>query len=66
MHSETIFRNYATTNEMEFFAVALENFFENPDHFRQELPQLYHHMTIPLNQDPSAGIFNTIAQEKFV
>ena len=46
-----IFRRYATVNEMEFFAVALENFFENPKHFKEELPVVYKHMCRILNQD---------------
>ncbi|NQU34818.1 MAG: zinc-dependent peptidase [Bacteroidetes bacterium] len=46
-----IFRDYAATNEMEFFAVALENFFERPDHFKEGLPQLYSLMSEMLNQD---------------
>ncbi len=48
-----IFRDYAAVNEMEFFAVALENFFENPAHFKMELPRLYVLMTEMLNQDPA-------------
>lgn len=49
-----IFRDYASVNEMEFFAVALENFFEKPDHFKKELPHLYKLMTEMLNQDLSS------------
>ncbi len=48
-----IFRDYAAANEMEFFAVALENFFEKPDHFKKELPHLYSLMVEMLNQDLS-------------
>ena len=51
VREKKIFRDYASINAMEFFAVALENFFENPLHFREELPQLYHFMTKMLNQD---------------
>jgi len=46
-----IFRDYAAVNEAEFFAVALENFFEKPDNFKKELPYLYEYMTKILNQD---------------
>lgn len=46
-----IFREYAAVNEIEFFAVALENFFEQPDHFKKELPKLYSLMSEMLNQD---------------
>ncbi len=48
-----IFREYAAANEMEFFAVALENFFEKPDYFKKELPHLYSLMVEMLNQDLS-------------
>jgi len=48
-----IFRDYAVTNEIEFFAVAVENFFEEPEHFKKELPKLYEYMTKILNQDPT-------------
>ncbi|MCO6175301.1 zinc-dependent peptidase [Flavobacterium sp. NRK F10] len=35
------FRIYAYTNEFEFIAVVLEHFFETPDRFQAEFPQLY-------------------------
>ena len=38
---ENILRDYATTNEAEFFAVATEVFFEKPKQMRRELPELY-------------------------
>ncbi len=47
-----IFRKYATYNEQEFFAVAMENFFEKPENFKKELPNLYLLMSAMLNQDP--------------
>jgi len=46
------FRPYACTNHQEFFAVAVENFFERPAAFKKELPELYGVMTRLLNQDP--------------
>lgn len=46
-----VFREYAAVNEMEFFTVALENFFEKPKHFKNELPKLYRLMSEMLNQD---------------
>jgi Mlc titration factor MtfA (ptsG expression regulator) len=49
-----IFREYASSNEAEFFAVAIENFFENPEHFKKELPAAYVLMVKILNQDPTA------------
>jgi len=46
-----IFRDYAAVNEMEFFAVAVENFFEKPQEFKKALPKLYELMAKVLNQD---------------
>jgi Mlc titration factor MtfA (ptsG expression regulator) len=47
-----VFREYASRNEVEFFAVAMENFFERPQYFRDKLPTLYEYMTKILNQYP--------------
>jgi hypothetical protein len=44
-------RKYASTNEEEFFAVAVENFFERPQQFNDELPDLYRAMVALLKQD---------------
>jgi len=44
--------DYAATNYHEFWAVAIEVFFENAVLFRQELPELYEAMSRVLNQDP--------------
>jgi Mlc titration factor MtfA (ptsG expression regulator) len=46
------FRPYATTNEDEFFAVAVENFFERPKVFYEQFPMLYTTLVLLLNQDP--------------
>lgn len=46
------FRAYACTNEHEFFSVAVENFFERPTDFRDNLPELYQTMVTLLKQDP--------------
>jgi len=50
------FREYATYNEHEFFAVAVENFFERPEKFKNDLPKLYYIMTKLLKQDPLAQV----------
>lgn len=50
--SIAFFRPYACTNTHEFFAVAVENFFERPQQFKLELPELYSVMVGLLNQDP--------------
>jgi MtfA peptidase len=43
--------DYATTNYHEFWAVAVEAYFENPVRFQYELPDLYDAMAKLLNQD---------------
>ncbi|MCW3104752.1 MAG: hypothetical protein JWO09_3192 [Bacteroidetes bacterium] len=50
--SITFLRKYAGTNLHEFFAVCIEHFFEAPSQFRLELPVLYGHTALMLNQDP--------------
>lgn len=51
-NSESHFlRPYARTNKEEFFAVAVENFFERPAALKKTLPQLYAAMVQLLNQD---------------
>ncbi len=49
-----LFREYAGTDEAEFFAVAVEHFFEQPLQFREKLPDLYACMVNVLCQDPAA------------
>lgn len=46
------FRAYAGTNGHEFFAVAVENFFERPGEFQDWNPKLYETLARILNQDP--------------
>ncbi|MEZ4853484.1 zinc-dependent peptidase [Flavobacterium sp.] len=43
------FRIYAYTNEFEFIAVILEHFFETPEQFQHEFPQLYEKVRIMIN-----------------
>jgi MtfA peptidase len=45
-------RSYAGTNEYEFFAVTLENFFERPVELNAEIPDLYQTIASLLRQDP--------------
>ena len=52
-----IFRKYATTNVSEFFAVAVENFFESPQAFKHSLPHVYQSLSELLNQDPANKIW---------
>ena len=49
-----LFRAYAGTDQAEFFAVAVEYFFEQPVLFREKLPELYACMVRLLRQDPAA------------
>lgn len=49
---KTIFRPYASTNNQEFFAVAVENFFERPGLFKGYNTELYQTMASLLLQDP--------------
>ncbi|HEU5293082.1 MAG TPA: zinc-dependent peptidase [Cyclobacteriaceae bacterium] len=46
-------RSYAFTNKEEFFAVAVENFFERPEKFKSSLPELYFILAKLLKQDPA-------------
>lgn len=48
------FRSYAATNSHEFFAVAIENFFEKPTAFRSYLPQVYQSLQKLLHLDPAS------------
>ncbi|EDP71441.1 hypothetical protein FBALC1_03117 [Flavobacteriales bacterium ALC-1] len=43
------FREYAYTNQYEFFAVLLENFIETPLEFRAQFPKLYNYLKQMLN-----------------
>jgi Mlc titration factor MtfA (ptsG expression regulator) len=46
------FRRYAMANKEEFFAVAVENFFERPAEFSTTLPELYATLVNLFKQDP--------------
>lgn len=50
----SMLRRYAATNPAEFFAVAVENFFERPDVMRERHPALYEAMAAFFNLDPAA------------
>ena len=47
------FRDYAGTNQAEFFAVAVEYFFERPTEFKKSEPDLYAALSGLLKQDPA-------------
>lgn len=50
----SLLRDYAATNQEEFFAVAMEYFFERSVDFKAELPELYAVLCGLLKQDPLA------------
>lgn len=45
-----ILRKYGAVNMNEFFSVVVETFFETPQEFKRNLPELFHHTSILLNQ----------------
>lgn len=53
LNEDHFFRKYAFENMEEFFAVAVENFFERPAQFKSAQPSLYIIMMSLLRQDPS-------------
>lgn len=62
-HEPSFFREYGGTNINEFFSVCVEYFFESPQAFRERLPEIYKHMCILLNQDPSLKIGPGLVRE---
>lgn len=60
----TFFRDYGATNPREFFAVAVEHFFEAPAEFEQNLPNMYREMCLLLNQDPVSKIYRGINPQR--
>lgn len=52
----SLLRDYAATDQEEFFAVGVEYFFERPLDLRQQLPELYAVLCGLLNQDPAAAL----------
>ncbi|MFA6922686.1 MAG: zinc-dependent peptidase [Bacteroidales bacterium] len=54
------FREYAYANKMEFIACAIETFFESPEVFKKELPELYNVIAGMLNQDVNKKIYEEV------
>jgi len=48
------FREYAYTNDFEFLAVILEHFFETPEKFKSEFPELFHKVKRMINFSETA------------
>jgi Mlc titration factor MtfA (ptsG expression regulator) len=53
-------RDYGKTNLREFFAVAVEHFFEAPNEMLEQTPIIYRELCLLLNQDPAAGIYRGV------
>lgn len=51
-HRRSLLRGYGATNPAEFFAVAVENFFERPDALADKHPQLFAALEALFNLDP--------------
>jgi Mlc titration factor MtfA (ptsG expression regulator) len=49
--TKTFLRSYSRANTEEFFAVCVEAFFESPEKFKRELPEIFQLLTFLLNQD---------------
>jgi MtfA peptidase len=47
------FRRSSIQSIPEFFAVSLEHYFEEPESFKEDRPELYYHTCRLLNQDPA-------------
>jgi Mlc titration factor MtfA (ptsG expression regulator) len=50
----TVLDKYGATDPAEFFAVATECFFENPQQFRERHPELYDELKQYYRQDPAS------------
>jgi MtfA peptidase len=59
-------REYAGTNPHEFFAVCIEHFFEVPQSFHKELPDIFNHLCILLNQNPLNTTGDYILTEAYI
>lgn len=60
---KTFLRRYAVTDPEEFFAVCVEEFFEQPYYFRKELPEVYNALSTLLNQDPTQ-FYRSLSEEE--
>jgi len=52
VQGKEIFRDYAFRNEMEFFAILSEHFFETPTQLQTDMPVLYKSLSTVLKQNP--------------
>lgn len=63
--NESTLRRYAGVNMHEFFAVSVEHFFEDPEDFCQQLPDIYNHLCVLLNQNPLNKMGDYVYDEEF-
>lgn len=59
-HGHSDINPYGLTNEAEFFAVASEYFFENPERMKQKHPELYMMLERIFRQDPQSRITHAL------
>ncbi len=52
-NQRTVLDSYGTTNSAEFFAVATESFFEQPQRLQQHYPRVYHLLKLYYQVDPA-------------
>ncbi len=52
---KSVLRQYAGTNEAEFFAVAVEVFFEKPELLEKKAPEVYEQLVEFFRQDPESS-----------
>jgi len=66
-HSKTseFLRKYSKTNSEEFFAVCVEEFFENAKEFKQVLPEIYDMLVFLLSQNPLNRIQDYAVPENY-
>jgi MtfA peptidase len=57
-------RKYASRNVKEFFSVCVENFFERSALMKERLPEIYKHLTLLLNQDPTSVSYSAPVRER--
>ncbi len=62
LNENHFFRKYAFENMEEFFAVAVENFFERPDEFQKQQGDLYFILKNLFRQDPIALVARNVGK----
>jgi len=65
-NKRSFLRRYARRNKHEFFAVCMEHFFEAPEAFQAELPDVFNHFCVLLRQNPLNKLGDYEFTESFV